>query len=103
MLRVLMINSVCGIRSTGRICTDLAEALGAAGHTVKIAYGRYGVPEKYRDIAVRVGNDTDVRLHALYARLNKLPDTGLVEGLERVSRDNLLCNIVLNDFVDIIA
>ena len=27
MMKVLMINSVCGIRSTGRICTDLAEVL----------------------------------------------------------------------------
>ena len=26
-MKVLMINSVCGIRSTGRICTDLAEVL----------------------------------------------------------------------------
>lgn len=26
-MKILMINSVCGIRSTGRICTDLAAAL----------------------------------------------------------------------------
>ena len=26
-MKVLMINVVCGIRSTGRICTDLAIAL----------------------------------------------------------------------------
>ena len=26
-MNVLQINSVCGIRSTGRICTDIAEIL----------------------------------------------------------------------------
>lgn len=69
-MRVLMINSVCGIRSTGRICTDIAEELEKQGHEVKIAYGRESyVPEKYRKYAVRIGNDLDVRLHALKARL----------------------------------
>ena len=46
-MKVLMINVVCGIRSTGRICTDLACALEAHGHEVKIAYGREEVPVKY--------------------------------------------------------
>ena len=43
-MRVLMINCVCGVKSTGRICTDLAEELQKAGHTVRIAYGRGAVP-----------------------------------------------------------
>lgn len=64
-----MINVVCGIRSTGRICTDLATALEEQGHEVKIAYGREEVPEQYKKYAVRIGNDLDVKLHALKARL----------------------------------
>lgn len=39
-MKVLMINVVCGIRSTGRICTDLAAALEEQGHEVKIAYAK---------------------------------------------------------------
>lgn len=35
-MKVLFINSVCGIGSTGRICTDLAQQLEAEGHEVKI-------------------------------------------------------------------
>ena len=47
-MRVLMINSVCGIGSTGRICTDLAQEMEAKGH----AYGRSDtVPEKFRKYA----------------------------------------------------
>ena len=45
-MKVLMINVTCGTGSTGRICTDLADALEKKGHQVKIAYGRDNVPEK---------------------------------------------------------
>lgn len=34
IVKVLMINSVCGIRSTGRICTDIATALTEEGYEV---------------------------------------------------------------------
>lgn len=68
-MKVLQINSVCGIRSTGRICTDLADVLGQIGHECKIAYGREAVPEKYQKYAVRIGNDFDVNLHALQSRI----------------------------------
>lgn len=64
-----MINSVCGIRSTGRICTDLADALSKRGHKVKIAYGRESVPEQYKKYAVRIGNDLSVRIHGLQSRV----------------------------------
>lgn len=68
-MKVLMINVVCGIRSTGRICTDLAVALEEQGHEVKIAYGREDVPEKFQKYAVRIGSDLDVKLHGIKARL----------------------------------
>lgn len=68
-MRVLIINVVCGIRSTGRICTDLATALEVQGHEVKIAYGRENVPEQFRKFAMRIGNDTSVRINAIKARL----------------------------------
>ena len=68
-MKVLMINVVCGIRSTGRICADLAQALESQGHEVKIAYGRERVPEQYQKYAVRIGNDLDVSIAGAEARL----------------------------------
>ena len=68
-MRVLIINSVCGIRSTGRIATDIAKEYMAQGHLCQIAYGREQVPEEYRDISYRIGSDWDIRMNALKARL----------------------------------
>ena len=68
-MKVLMINVVCGIRSTGRICTDLATVLVAQGHKVKIAYAREEVPAQFQSFAVRIGTDLDVKLHGVRARL----------------------------------
>ena len=69
-MKVLFINSVCGIGSTGRICTDLAQQLEAEGNEVKIAYGRKGtVPERFQKYAVRIGTDFDCKMHALQTRL----------------------------------
>lgn len=69
-MKYLFINSVCGIGSTGRICTDLAKKLEADGHDVKIAYGRSNViPDQLRKYAVRIGNDFDVKIHGLESRL----------------------------------
>lgn len=68
-MRALLINAVCGIRSTGRICTDIAKDLEKQGYEVKIAYGRETVPEQYQKYAVRIGNNVDAYWHALMARL----------------------------------
>ncbi len=68
-MRILMINSVCGIRSTGRICTDLALALEKEGHQVKIAYGREDVPAEFQRFAMKIGNDFEVKLHGVISRL----------------------------------
>ena len=73
-MKILMINVVCGIRSTGRICTDLASELEERGHKVKIAYGRGEIPKQFEKYAIRIGSDFDVKLHAVKSRL--LDSTG---------------------------
>ena len=68
-MKVLMINVMCGIRSTGRICTDIAKALKKQGHEVVIAYGRGDVPIDCKEFALRIETDTGVKIHAIKARL----------------------------------
>ena len=68
-MRVLLINSVCGIRSTGRICGDLAAEYERNGHEVKIAYGRETVPVEYQKYAVRIGSHIDLYWSAIHSRL----------------------------------
>lgn len=68
-MKVLQINSVCGIRSTGKICTDLADVLKEQGHDSLVLYGRENAPLKFDSISKKITTDTEVKLHALSARL----------------------------------
>ena len=69
-MKVLLINSVCGIGSTGKIVGGLAEEFAAQGHEAVIAYGRDGrVPERFQPYAHRIGTDLDVKISALRTRL----------------------------------
>ena len=68
-MRVLIINCVCGIRSTGRIVANIAQEYIAQGHVCRIAYGREHVPEGYMDISYRISTRWGVRFNAVKARL----------------------------------
>lgn len=67
-MKVLFINSVCGIRSTGRIVAQLADSYIKDGHECRIAYGREDVPEELRAISVRIGSEPSVKINAALAR-----------------------------------
>lgn len=66
-MKILMVNSVCGIGSTGKICVDLAKLIANAGHDCVIAYGRgnaKGYDKTYK-ITSCLGN----KLHFLKSRI----------------------------------
>ncbi len=69
-MKLVLINSVCGYGSTGKIVANIASEYENNGWDVKIAYGR--APNKSLDLvkySVRIGGDLDVRAHGLYTRL----------------------------------
>ena len=68
-MRALIINSVCGIRSTGRIAAESAEKLRKDGYETVIAYGREDVPDKDKQTTIRIGTETSVRKNALESRI----------------------------------
>ncbi len=82
-MKILMINSVCGIKSTGRICTDLAVALKENGHEVKIGYGRETIPAQYKQYAVRIDSNMETALHGLKARLLDADGQGSIIATKR--------------------
>lgn len=82
-MKILMINVVCGIRSTGRICTDIADELENQGHQVKIAYGREQVPEQYKKYAIKIDSDLEVKLHGIKARLLDADGLGSKKATEK--------------------
>ncbi len=68
-MKILQINSVVGIKSTGRICADIADILRENGHDCLIAYGREKAAEKYKDICIRTDSTIGVKMHALQSRI----------------------------------
>lgn len=86
-MKVLQINSVCGIRSTGKICTDLAEVLQSKGHESRILYGREKAPEIYNDISQRITSVNEVRFCALLSRVFDNSSFGFRKSTIRVIKE----------------
>lgn len=66
-MKVLQINSVCGVGSTGRIATDLYKVLEVQGNKCKIAYGRGTAPEGIDSI--KIGSNLDNYYHVFKTRV----------------------------------
>lgn len=66
-MRVLQINSVCGIGSTGRIATDIHDVLIEKGHESYIAYSR-DLPRNCNNI-IKIGTIYDVYKHVALTRI----------------------------------
>ncbi|MEI4829865.1 glycosyltransferase [Bacillus sp. FJAT-53711] len=66
-MKVLQINSVCGIGSTGRIATDIDKILKSQGHESYIAFGRGNARDC--DTTIKIGNQIDNYMHVAKTRL----------------------------------
>jgi putative colanic acid biosynthesis glycosyltransferase len=66
-VRVLQINSVCGIGSTGRIATDIHNLLVEQGHESYIAYGRGFARDC--ESTIRIGTNYDNYSHVALTRV----------------------------------
>ena len=85
-MKVLQINSVCGIGSTGRIATDIHNKLIEQGHESYIAYGR-DLPKNCNN-AIRIGSKTDNYSHVAKTRIFDMHGFGskkaTIEFIEKV-------------------
>ena len=112
-MKVLQINAVYGYKSTGLIVKDIESLLNNNGHISYVAYQTAVNPPKN---SYKIGNVTDYKFHAIYARLfgkqayaSKLATKGLIRYIKSVSPDivhfhNLHSNYVnLNMLCDYLA
>ncbi|WP_088052516.1 glycosyltransferase [Virgibacillus dakarensis] len=80
-MRVLQINSVCGIGSTGRIATDIHAILKEQGHESYIAYGRDNPINC--ETAIRIGNKIDNYTHVAKTRIFDKHGFGSIKATKR--------------------
>lgn len=73
MISILHINVVANQGSTGKIAEQIGQLAIKKGWRSIIAYGRW--PRKSESELIRIGSDTDMKLHALESRLRD--NTGL--------------------------
>jgi len=81
-MKVLQINSVCGVGSTGRIATDIASKLRENNIESYIAYGRKTSIDN--DHTLRIGTKLDCYVHA---GLTRLFDTHALLGSRKATNN----------------
>lgn len=91
-MKVLIVNSVCGTGSTGRICTDLYDVLQSEGHECVIAHGRGESSSGYK--CYKIGGKIDNLSHLVDTRIfdrhgysSKKATKKFIEFIEHFSPD----------------
>lgn len=90
-MKILHINSVCGVTGTGRIVADLYKAAEGHGHECRIAYGEHKYHNAPGDMkTMEIGTLRDCRRHAVLTRLCDMQGFGsrraTVKFLEEVKQ-----------------
>lgn len=103
-MKILHINAVSGIRSTGRICSEIIECLNKNGHKGYIAYSD-GIKAK----GYKIGTKFDHRCHALLSRITgrqgyfSVPQTyGLLKYIELLGPDIIHLHNLHGNYINII-
>jgi putative colanic acid biosynthesis glycosyltransferase len=93
-MKVLQINSVCGVGSTGRIATDIHEILLSNGHESFIAYGRDVAKNIAEQFTIKIGTKFDNYSHVIQTRLfdnhglgSVVATENLINEIERLNPD----------------
>lgn len=83
-MKVLQINTVSGISSTGRIASDIAELLIASGNDCRIAYGIEPCNANYKAISYRIGSKLSVKLHSAISQAFDAEGLGSICATKRL-------------------
>lgn len=84
-MKILQINSVCGISSTGRIALDICKEAQKQGHVCKIAYGEVRYANTSNGIAsYEIDNRLDCIMHAVLTRITDRHGRGSVRATKKL-------------------
>ena len=87
-MRILHINSVCGVTGTGRIVTDLCEGANARGHQSVAAYGEHKFKNQGGKInTISIGSSLDCQIHGLLTRVFDLQGFGSKRATEKFLKE----------------
>ena len=105
-MKVLQINSVCGIGSTGRIVVQIHKLLKEKGYKSYVAYGRDYARDC--DSTVRIGNKFDNYMHVAITRLfdrhgfgSKKATANFIEKVEKIDPDIIHLHNIHGYYVNI--
>ena len=68
-MRVLQLNTFCGVKSTGRIASEIAKLVQADGGECIIGYGVPGVSADSEPFALKIGSKWGRKFHAVIRKL----------------------------------
>lgn len=81
-MKILQINAVSGIRSTGRTCAEIADYLNKNGDEGYVAYSD-GLPYNK---GYKIGTLLEIKLHGLFSRISGLPGYFSKKGTRKFLR-----------------
>ena len=83
-MRILHINSVCGVTGTGRIVADLCREANVRGHHSMAAYGEHKFQNQGDNIeTLQIGTKWDCYIHGLLTRLFDLQGFGSISATRK--------------------
>ena len=68
-MKILLINSVCGIGSTGKIVSKIANNYLDNGNECVVAYGRYNAPKECAAYSKKICTSLEVKINGVKARI----------------------------------
>lgn len=68
-MRVFQLNTFCGVKSTGRIATEIAKLVQKDGGECRIGYGVPGISADSEPFAYRTGSPVERKLHGAMRKL----------------------------------
>ena len=68
-MRIVQLNTFCGVKSTGRIAGEIARLVEADGGECLIGYGVPGISEDSERFALKIGTSLERKIHAVMRKL----------------------------------